>query len=180
MAWKIARIVGPILALAVLAIAMQPAEFAVERSVAIGAPADLVYPHIASVRAMDAWSPWTRMDPQLTVAYEGPESGVGARSAWEGPQMGKGRIAVTAVEPPRSVEMKLEMLAPMAGTNRVLFTLDPAGGDTRVTWRMEGRNGFVGKAASLFFGMDEMVGGTFEKGLAALKTLAEAQTRRNG
>lgn len=180
MAWKIARIVGPILALAVLAIAVQPSEFAIERSIAIDAPADLVFPHIASVRAMDEWSPWIHMDPQMKVTYDGPESGVGARSSWEGPQMGKGHVAVTAVEPPRSVEMKLEMLEPMAATNRALFTLDASGDATRVTWRMEGRNGFAGKAASLLLRMDERIGGEFEKGLAALKTLAEAQTRRNG
>ena len=46
----------------------------------------------------------------------------------------------------------------------------PAGGTTTVTWRLEGKNGFVGKAFSLVMDMDEMVGSQFEKGLAKLKT----------
>ena len=155
-------------------VAAQPSAFVIERSAAIDASPELVYRHIASLRAMDAWSPWVKMDAQMKVTYEGPEAGVGARSSWEGPEMGKGRLTVTAVEPDREVEMKLEMLSPMQATNRIVFTLVPAQEGTRVTWRMEGTNGFVGKAMTLLMGMDEMVGGPFEQGLAALKVLAEA------
>lgn len=121
---KIALGVGAIVALAAVIIAAQPSAFTIERSVAIEAPASLIYGHIASVRAMDVWSPWSKMDPQLQTIYDGPDSGVGARSSWEGPQMGKGRVTVTAAAPDREVEMKLEMLAPMAATNRVLFTAE--------------------------------------------------------
>jgi len=164
-------------ALALLAaafVATRPAEFAIARTELVEAPPGVVYGHIASLRAMDVWSPWVRMDAQMKVAYAGPESGVGARSEWEGPEMGKGRLTVTAVTPGRVVEMRLEMLAPMAASNRILFTLAPAGAGTEVTWRMEGRNGFVGKAMTLLVDMDEMIGGPFEQGLLALKGVAEA------
>jgi hypothetical protein len=175
---KIALGLAVVLAALALVIAVQPTEFVVQRSAVIGAPAVVVYPHIASVRAMDVWSPWSKMDPNLKTVYEGPELGVGARSSWEGPQMGQGRIAITAVKPDREVEMKLEMLKPMAATNRVVFSLAPTAQGTDVTWRMEGRNGFLGKAAGLFMGMDKMVGGEFEKGLAELKRLAEAEAAK--
>jgi hypothetical protein len=160
-------------------VATRPAAFVIERTLAIAAPPDVVYGHIASLRAMDAWSPWVRMDPKLEVAYDGPERGVGARSSWEGPEMGAGRLTVTAVRPEREVEMRLEMLSPLAATNRVVFTLEPTStGGTQVSWRMEGRNGFVGKALGLFMDMDGMVGGTFEQGLAALKGTAEADAAK--
>ena len=42
-----------------------------------------------------------------------------------------------------------------------------------VTWRMEGETGFVAKAIGLVVSMDEMVGGDFERGLAARKAVAE-------
>ena len=154
-------------------VATRPAAFAVERSALVAAPPGLVYAQIANLRAMDVWSPWVRMDPKLKVTYEGPESGVGARSSWQGPQMGEGRLTVTAVKPEREVEMRLEMRTPMPATNRILFTLAPAAGGTQVTWRMEGRNGFVAKAIGLFVDMDAMVGGPFEQGLAALRGLVE-------
>jgi hypothetical protein len=163
---------------AAIVVAEQPSAFAIERSVAIDAPPDVVYGHIASLRRMDAWSPWVRMDEQMKVVYEGPESGVGARSAWEGPEMGKGRLTVTAVEPGREVEMRLEMLSPLEATNRIVFTLVPEGAGARVTWRMEGRNGFLGKAVGMFMDMDRMVGGPFEQGLAALERVVEADGAR--
>jgi hypothetical protein len=171
---------GLVAALAALAavVALQPAAFTVERSLAIAAPADVVQAHIQDLRAMDAWSPWVAMDPQMKIAYAGPPAGVGARSSWEGPQMGKGRLTVTAVEPGREVEMQLEMIEPMPATNRIFFTLAEAGGATNVTWRMEGRNGFVGKALALVMDMDEMVGGPFEQGLASLRRVAEADAAK--
>ena len=175
---KIALTLGAVVVLAAVVIALQPSEFAIERSVSIEAPARLVYGHIASVRAMDVWSPWSKMDPQLQTVYDGPDSGVGARSSWEGPQMGKGRVTVTATAPDREIEMKLEMLAPMAATNRVLFTLSPSGETTAVTWRMEGANGFVGKAMSLVMNMETMVGDEFARGLGSLKTLVEAEAQQ--
>jgi hypothetical protein len=158
-------------------VAARPARFVVERSAEIAAGPAWVYGQIASLRRMDAWSPWVRMDDALEVSYAGPESGVGARSSWHGPEMGEGRLTVTAVEPEREVEMRLEMLTPMEATNRILFTLVPEGAGTRVTWRMEGENGFLGKALGLFVDVDGMVGGPFESGLAALAALAEADAR---
>jgi hypothetical protein len=174
------RILMASAALALLAaafVATRPAAFAIERTERVEAPAAVVYGHIASLRAMDVWSPWVRMDANLKLAYAGPESGVGARSEWEGPEMGRGRLTVTAVNPPDQVEMRLDMLAPMAASNRILFTLAPAGAGTDVTWRMEGRNGFLGKFMTLIVDMDEMIGVPFEQGLAALKDVAEADAR---
>lgn len=154
-------------------VAMQPSAFEVSRSARVEAPADVVYRHIESLRAMDVWSPYAHMDPQMKLAYDGPESGVGARSSWVGPQMGTGSLTVTRVVPDREVEMSLDMRTPMEAHNRILFTLAPKDGATEVTWRMQGRNGFVGKAIGLFVHMDAMVGGQFEEGLASLQKVAE-------
>ena len=82
------------------------------------------------------------------------------------------------MKPNEEVELKLEFLKPMQATNRALFTLTPVGDGTRVAWRMEGANNFAAKAASLVMNMDEMVGGTFERGLADLKALAEADAQK--
>lgn len=174
---KIALGLVALIVVLVVVVALQPAEFTVERSTTIEAPPEVVYARIENLRLMDEWNPFAKMDPEMQTVYEGPEAGVGARSSWQGPQMGKGRIAIIAAKPEQEVEMKLEMLEPMAGTNRILFTLAPAGDGTAVTWRMDGRNGFVGKAVALFVGMDRMVGSEFEKGLVSLEALAEAAAK---
>ncbi len=170
----IAAVLGILLAV----IALQPSEFMVERSTTIAAPASAIQPHIASLRAMSEWSPWTKMDSQMKLEYSGPEAGVGATQSWEGPQMGKGRLSVTAVKPDQEVEMKLEMLEPMAATNRIRFILEPAGAETRVRWRMDGTSGFLGKAMSLAIGLDEMIGEPFEQGLAALEAVVETEAEK--
>ncbi len=167
-------ILGGVLAL----IAMQPSAFEVERSAAIHAPAGLIYAHIQDLHAWEAWSPWAKMDPAMKSSYEGTESGVGAITSWDGPKAGKGRMTITAVKPDQEVDIKLEFLAPMQATNRALFTLTPDGDATNVTWRMEGSNGFVGKAFGLLMNMDEMVGGDFERGLASLQSIAEADASK--
>ena len=172
---KIALGLAVALLVLIIVVALQPSAFTVERTVAIQAPPEAIVPHIENLRAMDVWSPWVKMDPKMKIAYEGPVAGVGARSSWEGPQIGTGRLEITGIEPAREVEMTLEMLAPMAATNRVRFLLEPTAAGANVTWRMDGRNNFMGKLFSLLMDMDQMVGGEFAKGLASLKSLVEAE-----
>lgn len=162
-------------------IAMQPADFAIVRSATIQAPAEAIYPRIQDLRAMNEWSPFAKMDPALKITYDGPAAGVGASSAWEGPEAGKGRQTITAVKPNQEVEIRLDFLEPVEATNRAVFTLTPAaGGGTTVGWRMEGERGFAGKAFAVLSGMDGAIGEEFEKGLAALKALAEAKRQEAG
>ena len=88
--------------------------------------------------------------------------------------MGAGSMTVTEAKADQRVTLRLDFLKPMQATNTARFTLEPNGSTTRVTWRMEGRNGFLGKAFSLIMNMDKMVGGQFEQGLASMKTLTES------
>jgi len=175
---KIAIALGALAVILIAVIALQPAEFAIERDTVIAAPPEVVFPHVESPKALDVWSPWMKTDPKITVTHEGPESGVGATESWEGPEMGVGSLTITGVKPNEEVELKLDFVKPMRATNRALFTLTPVDEGTRVAWRMEGTNNFAAKAASLVMNMDEMVGGTFERGLADLKALAEADAQK--
>jgi hypothetical protein len=61
----------------------------------------------------------------------------------------------------------------MAGVSTVSFSFKPRGNQTEVTWLMTGENNYLAKALCLFMNMDKMIGGQFEKGLAALKAAAE-------
>lgn len=174
---KIVLALGALIVVLLVVIALQPSTFVIERTTTIAAPADLVYPRIESLRAMSEWSPFARMDPQMKTTYEGAASGVGAVSSWQSEQVGDGRMTVIAVQPNQRVDIKLEFFRPLASTNRALFTLEPSGQATAVTWRMEGNNGFAGKAIGLLVDMDAMLGGEFEKGLGSLKAMAEADAR---
>ena len=77
------------------------------------------------------------------------------------------------------VRIKLEFLKPFAAVNITGFGFKEVDGKgSMVTWSMEGKNSFLSKAFCLFVNMDKMVGADFEKGLAAMKEIAEAANQK--
>ena len=98
---RVALVLLVLVAILIAVIAIQPAEFTIERSVGIAAPPAVIQPNLEDLHAFNAWQPFARMDPNMTVRYDGPESGVGASSSWVSEQMGKGRMTITRVESDR-------------------------------------------------------------------------------
>jgi hypothetical protein len=92
--------------------------------------------------------------------------------------VGEGRSTITESKPNQVVRFRLEFEKPMKATNTAEFTFQPAGDQTIVTWTMSGKNNFIGKAFGLVVDCDKMCGDQFEKGLAQMKSLAEAEARR--
>lgn len=168
---------GAALALLLIVIAMQPAEFHIERSIDMNAPPEAAFAQVNDFHAWGKWSPWDKMDPGMKRSYEGAPSGVGAQYAWSGNnQVGEGRMTIEKSEPTQIV-IKLEFLKPFAATNTATFTFTKTPEGNKTTWGMDGHNNFVSKAFSLFMNMDKLVGGDFERGLAAMKAAAEAAPR---
>jgi uncharacterized protein YndB with AHSA1/START domain len=175
---KILLAVAAVLAVLIGVIVTRPPTFRVERSLLVAAPPDRVYGQIVDFHRWEGWSPWAKLDPQMKTTYQGRDGEVGASYAWLGDdKVGEGRMTITGLTPPRRVVVRLEFLKPWKATNETSFDLAEEPGGTRVAWIMKGENTFMGKAMSLFMDMDRMVGGDFEKGLAALKGLAEAAPR---
>ena len=175
---EILGIVAVAIGLAVLAIlvmaALKPNTFRIERSIAIDAPADRVFALINNLEAMNDWSPFTKTDPTIKIDYSGPDSGKGAAYVWDSTgRAGKGRMEVIGATPSSSVDMRLVMQKPFACDNLVRFSLQPAGGATTVTWAMSGPWPYLHRIMGTVFNTDKMVGGTFEKGLTALKAKVE-------
>ena len=159
----------------ILIVATRPAEFQVTRSATMAAPAAAVFAQVNDFHNWQAWSPWAKIDPQIKQTYEGPAAGVGAKYHWVGnKKVGEGRMTITENKPGERIAIKLEFLKPFATTNTAEFTFKGDGGQTVVTWTMLGKNSFIAKAFCMFMNMDKMVGGDFEKGLAAMKAVVEA------
>jgi carbon monoxide dehydrogenase subunit G len=165
--------VGAAVALFALVVASRPANFHIERSITIHAPPDAAFSHVNDFHAWVEWSPYEKLDSNLKRTYGEKASGVGATYAWAGEKAGEGRMTIERSVPSSEVLIKLELIKPMAATNTATFTFAPTADGTRVTWAMDGRNGFVGKAFSLFLDVDKLVGADFERGLVALKKLSE-------
>jgi len=167
-----------ILALVVLlliVISSRPATFSVTRSVLIAAPPARVFVQVADFHAWLAWSPWEGLDPNLKRTYGSVPAGVGATYDWVGSaKVGAGGMTITEARPGEHLGIDLVFLKPFAAKNRTTFDFASSGAGTTVTWTMSGKNTFMGKACSLLMNMDRLIGGSFEKGLAQLKTVCEA------
>lgn len=152
----------------------QPDAFAVERSVVVSAPAEVIYPKIADLHQWSAWSPYEKLDAQMKKVFNGTPGAAGASYYWSGnSKAGEGTMTVRELMPPSKITMQLDMLKPIEGHNVVEFNLEPTEGGTRVTWAMRGANSVIAKIAGVFMHMDTMIGKDFEDGLASLKTQAE-------
>jgi hypothetical protein len=162
----------------VVVVATRPSDFKVERKAVIPAPAAVVFAQVNDMHKWQTWSPWAKMDPNAKISYEGPEAGIGSAFSWAGnSEIGEGKMTVTESHPNDLVRFKLEFIKPFAGTNEALFTFQPKGNDTEVTWAMTGKNNFLMKAIGLFLDCDKMVGPQFEQGLANLKTQSVAAAK---
>ena len=164
--------------LLVVVIAVQPSEFRITRTATVAAPPSAVFAQVNDFHKWEAWSPWAKLDPAVRNTFEGAPAGPGAVFAWAGNnKVGEGRMTITESRPNELVRIKLEFMKPFAATNTAEFTFKPEGDRTAVTWSMFGHNNFMGKAVCLVMNMDKTLGGEFDKGLAAMKSVAEAAAK---
>ncbi|HEX6093442.1 MAG TPA: SRPBCC family protein [Dongiaceae bacterium] len=157
-------------------VALQPAEFRIERTATIAAPAPEVFAQVNDLHNWRAWSPWAKLDPQAKVTFEGAPAGQGAVFNWSGnDDVGEGSMTLAESRPNELIRIQVAFVRPFEGGNVSEFAFKPDGAQTAVTWTMSGRNGFIGKAMCLFVDMDKMLGGDMEKGLAQMKAVTEAK-----
>ena len=164
-----------LLALALVAIAAtKPNTFRVQRSTAVKAPPEKIYPLISDYKNWPSWSPYENKDPAMKRTLSGAPSGKGAIYEWQGNKnVGAGRMEIIDTVPPSKITIKLDFLKPFEAHNTAEFTLQPQGDSTNVTWSMHGPLPFFGKVMQIFVDMDNMVGKDFAIGLANLKALSE-------
>ena len=150
-------------------VATRPADFRVERSSTIAASPDALFEQVNDHRKFAVWNPWLKLDPNVKNTYSGPDSGVGAVCSWDGNNnIGAGSSTIIESKPGELVRQRMDWKRPMEGTSTVDFTFKSEGDKTVVTWAMYGKNGFMGKAVSVFMDCDKMIGPKFEEGLAEL------------
>lgn len=172
--WMTLLAIVVIVILAVLGFAAsRPGTFSVVRQATFKAPPDKVLALLQDFREWAKWSPWEKLDPNLTRSMSGAAVGKGAIYQWSGnKKVGQGRMEITGVTPSR-LDIDLEFIAPWKARNKTVFTLTSASGGTTLTWEMTGTSPFMFKLMGLFMNMDTMIGKDFEKGLANLKSVVE-------
>lgn len=151
----------------------------VARSIKIEAAPDVVFGWISDLEKWSSWSPWADIDPDMKMVLDG--RGVGQTMTWtsDHKNVGSGRQEIIALEAPSEMRTRLNF-GDMGGADAA-FQLSPVDGGTEVVWSLDTqmRSGVpvLKQPMATYFGffMDKMVGADYEKGLAKLKTVVEAE-----
>ncbi|MBZ4376972.1 SRPBCC family protein [Corallococcus interemptor] len=173
--------IGAVAGLALFAgfVATRPDTFTVTRSATVPGSPDIAFGLVNDFHQWNQWSPWEGLDPDMKRTFGGAESGVGATYAWTGnDDVGQGQMTIEEASVNASIRVKLEFIKPFASTSITTFAFKPADTGTTVNWTMTGDHNFISKAMCLFMDMDQVVGKDFEKGLASLKTAAQAEATK--
>jgi uncharacterized protein YndB with AHSA1/START domain len=148
--------------------------YRISRSTSIAADPALVHRLVTDFHEWPQWSPWEGLDPEMERHHTGASAGVGAHYAWAGNRKaGAGSMEITTSTPER-IEIALVFDRPFKSTSDIAFLLVPAGGGTDVTWEMAGEQKGLAALFGRIVSMDRLVGKDFERGLAQLKSTAEA------
>jgi uncharacterized protein YndB with AHSA1/START domain len=150
-----------------------PSHTTVQRSIVINAPPAQVFPHVNSMRAFHAWSPWTDIDPDTRYAFDGPESGVGSRMTWQSgnQQVGAGSQEITLSQPGQQVATTLDFGG--KGRGVASFFLEPQAQGTLLRWQFETEFGWDLFSRYVGLMLDSMIGASYDKGLRTLKMRIE-------
>lgn len=166
--------IAALLVVLVLISQILPGIVHVERSIAIGAAPEAVFPFVNSPRNTEKWSPWLERDRNADLKYEGPAAGVGAKLTWRSdvPEVGAGTLTVTESKPSTLVRVALSFEGHGDATS--YYQLAPTAEGTNVVWGFDvtlSRNPIERYFGLLF---DSMIGSDYERGLANLKNVVES------
>lgn len=171
---KILGVLALLIGVVVVLALRQPDSFSVQRSIEIKASPEKIFPLVNDFARWKTWSPWENKDPAMKRTVSPTSEGKGATYAWSGNRdVGQGRMEIVESTPPSKVGIKLDFMVPFEAHNESIFTFEPKGAATQVTWTMQGPMPFVSKLFGVFASMDSMVGKDFEAGLANMKAAAE-------
>lgn len=150
-----------------------PNNYSLSNSIEINRPAPLVYQQVADFNKWGAWSPWKEKEPDAKVTVEGTPGIEGHKMSWEGRQVGKGHMVLTAYGENESLVCTDFFEKPFQSTAKDYWVFEEQGGKTKVTWISAGGLKFpFGRLAGLR--MEQLVGDPERKGLANLKKVCEA------
>lgn len=167
-------ILASIVVLAVIGIAFLPEERTIERSIIVKATADKPFKLVNELKNWTKWSPWYLMDTTQSMTFSENSEGEGAWYTWDSKNkdLKKGKLTIVKSTKPDSVIVHLEFEEWDAGEAGYYF--EKVGeNETKVSQRMHVKADGYFSRANIFI-MEMFMNPMFDKGLAAIKTHAEA------
>lgn len=149
-----------------------PTTIQTEQSIVIKKNVSSLNKYMSNYNHFTDWSPWAELDPNTEIEVFGDPNKVGHKYTWksENEEVGVGYQTIDAITEDK-IDMTITFTSPWESTADVWYKLDKVDEGTKVSW------GFKQEGAIImsFMGIDEMVGESYKKGLAKLKTIAESK-----
>ena len=167
-----------LIAVVVLAVALAPTDFAVEREIVINKPRSEVFEYAKNLRNQNEWGPWFKRDPAMKQEFTGTDGTIGFTSKWESkdPEVGSGEQEIKRITPNERVDCELRFKEPMdSKADAYLITEDAGPNQTKVKWGFTGSMPRPFNLFPLVMDLDASVGKDYEDGLATMKRILEAR-----
>ena len=172
--WK--KLLLGLLALLVLCIGIGfflPAKRHIEHSIVVRGKPEAVFNLVATLKRWPERTAWTtNRFPDMTLRFEGAESGVGATMIATGKSSGDGTVKIVEADPTSGIAYTLDFnhgMQVFAGAVRYTNTSD----GLRVTWTLDADLGMNPLKRWAGLAMESLMGGDMEHGLAKLKDYVE-------
>ncbi len=180
---KISLIILAVLLVAVLVLGLfQPREFNYEYSTVVQAPKEVVFAQLEDLRKWEEWGPWQQSDTTLSVTYGEQTSGLGASYSWTSELSGNGTMTIVHLDPPNELRTELDFEGQGGGKGYFLLEDAPEGG-TLLKWGFSFQVPYPFNAFMVFQDLeahDTAIEEEFNRGLANIKNLAEAEAMSSG
>ena len=147
-----------------------------EKSIMIDASIDKVWKNVASLTAMDKWSPWNERDPNMARDLTGVDGSVGAKQSWVSKEknVGEGSQTIVSVDEPTQISTKLEFIKPFKSQANAYVKLKEEGSATQATWGFESQMPYPMNIMKLFMNFEKNMDKDFGAGLNKLKKISES------
>ncbi|MES2961687.1 MAG: SRPBCC family protein [Pseudomonadota bacterium] len=173
---KLLIILCALVAVILIAAAIAPKDFIIERSVVIHKPRLEVFDYLKMMENGKNWQPWSKKDPNMDEEITGVDGTPGAVQSWSGnSEVGVGQQEILKMTKGERIDFELRFQKPMHVTNQAYFITETVDGNsTRVVWGMMGRTPYPLNLACLM--MHGKVEKDFTAGLEKLKMILETET----
>lgn len=127
----------PLAALVILGLVL-PGSWSVQQSVTISAPPEEIHPYIEDFHRWDEWVRWEEEGGSAAeITISGEQKGVGSSIAWEGEQMGRGRLTILSSTTAEGIRYESAIQSDdVNGSGSI--TYEPIDGGTRIVWNDTG------------------------------------------
>ena len=150
-----------------------PTRALVERRMVMRASPEVIFPRVATLKRWPEWTAWTtNRFPDMTLKFEGPESGAGSVMVAAGKSSGDGTVKITGADPMNGVAYTLDFNhGAQLFVGAIRYTNTPDG--LCVTWTLDADVGGNPLKRWAGLAMGSLMGGDMEHGLAKLKVCLE-------